>query len=290
VNVLLTGSHGLLGEALTRSLHGRGHTVQNLQRETIWASSQQQLGEALSGFSLLIHAAANTDVEECEKQPDACYRDNLLMTELLASAAGTQSLRMVFASSTGIYGTGKREPYCEFDSVHPTTHHHRSKYLAEREVLRHNPRNLIIRTGWLFGGRADNPKNFVARRIEELQRAARSGQPVVSNAEQFGSPSSCDDVAMRLLELAEQGRTGVYNCVNTGQASRHAYVQEIGRLANLDVAVTPGSASGFHRVAQVSFNEAAHNWKMNALGLTPMPDWQEALAKTVRRLLPEQVI
>jgi dTDP-4-dehydrorhamnose reductase len=290
VNVLLTGSHGLLGEALTRALHERGHTVQNLQRETIWASSQQHLSETLSGFSLLIHAAANTDVEQCEKHPDACYRDNLLLTELLASAAGAQSLPMVFASSSGIYGTAKREPYSEFDAAQPTTHHHRSKYLAELEVLSHNPRNLIIRTGWLFGGQADNPKNFVARRIEELQRAARSGQSVVSNAEQFGSPSSCDDVAVRLIELAEQGRTGVYNCVNTGQASRHAYVQEIGRLANIDVAVTPGSANAFHRVAQVSFNEAAHNWKMNALGLTPMQDWQDALAKTVRRLLPEQVI
>jgi dTDP-4-dehydrorhamnose reductase len=289
VNVLLTGSHGLLGEALTRALHERGHTVQNLPRETIWASSQLQLSEILSGFSLLIHAAANTDVEQCEKQPDACYRDNLLMTELLACAASTQSLRMVFASSTGVYGTGKQEPYCEFHSAHPTTHHHRSKYLAEQEVLRHNPRNLIIRTGWLFGGRANNPKNFVARRIEELQRAARSGHPVVANAEQFGSPSSCDDVAMRLLELAEQGHTGVYNCVNTGQASRHEYVQEIARLANIDVVVTPGSASGFHRVAQVSFNEAAHNWKMKASGMPPMPDWQQALAKTVQGLLSAQI-
>lgn len=289
MNVLLTGSHGLLGEALTRALYERGHTVRNLQRETIWASTLKELRATLSGFSLLIHAAANTDVEQCEMQPQACYRDNVLMTELLASAAGVLSLPMVFVSSTGIYGTAKREPYCEFDAVHPTTHHHRSKYLAEQEVLRQNPRNLIIRTGWLFGGRADNPKNFVARRLEELKRAAQSGQPVVSNAEQFGSPSSSDDVAMRLLELAEQGRTGVYNCVNAGQASRHAYVAEIGRLANIDVLVTPGSANGFHRVAQVSFNEAAHNWKMNALGMPPMPDWQQALAKTVQRLLPEQI-
>ena len=288
MKVLLTGSRGLLGQALLQAMQARGYTVQALQRDAIWAATPQQLCDMVSGYALLIHAAANTHVEQCEQQPDTCYRDNLLLTELLASAASAHAMRMVFVSSTGVYGDAQQEPYCEYHAVHPTTHHHRSKHLAEQAVLRSNPHNLVVRTGWLFGGRFDNPKNFVARRLEELQRAAQTGQAVLSNAEQFGSPSSCNDVALRLLELAEQGRSGVYNCVNTGQANRHAYVHEIGRLANINAEVLPGTASGFGRIAKVSFNEAALNWKMNALGLQPMPDWRDALAVTVQRLLADQ--
>lgn len=288
MKVLLTGSHGLLGQALMQAMQSRGYAVQPLQRDAIWAATPHHLSDMVAGQSLLIHAAANTHVEQCEQQPQTCYRDNLLLTELLASAASNHAVPMVFVSSTGIYGTAQKEPYCEYDTALPTTHHHRSKYLAEQAVLRHSPHNLIVRTGWLFGGRFDNPKNFVARRLEELQRAVQSGQPVHSNAEQFGSPSGCTDVALRLLELAEQGRSGVFNCVNTGRASRHNYVQEIGRLAGIDAPVLPSAANTFNRVANVSFNEAAYNWKMNAMGLPPMPDWQQALAVTVAQLLSEQ--
>lgn len=288
MKVLLTGSHGLLGQALMQVMQARGYVVQTLQRDVIWAATPKQLCDIVSGYSFLIHAGANTNVEQCEQQPQACYRDNFLLTELLASATSTHAMRMVFVSSTGVYGASQQEPYCEYHSTNPTTHHHRSKYLAEQTVLLKGPNNLIVRTGWLFGGLFDNPKNFVARRLEELKRAAQNGQPVLSNAEQFGSPSSCDDVALRLLELAEQGRSGVFNCVNTGQASRHNYVQEIGRLANIDAKVLPSAASGFARIAKVSFNEAAHNWKMSALGFQPMPDWREALNTTVQRLLSNQ--
>jgi dTDP-4-dehydrorhamnose reductase len=62
---------------------------------------------------VVIHAAANTNVEACELDPSTCYRDNLLMTEQLAEVCLLERRKLVFISSTGVYGPQKKEPYAE---------------------------------------------------------------------------------------------------------------------------------------------------------------------------------
>lgn len=285
MRLLLTGAGGLLGGAIAQQAHARGHACVALAREAIWAASPTALAAALQGHELLIHAAANTNVEQCELEPEACYRDNWLLSERLARAAALASVPMVFVSSTGVYGLGRSQPWREFDPVAPTTDHHRAKHLAEQAVLACAPRNLVLRTGWLFGGVAANPKNFVARRLDEARAALAAGAVLRSNAEQRGVPCSAEDVAERLLALAEAGHAGVLNCVNEGAASRFDYVQAIVEAAGLAVSVQPAEAASFKRRAQVSPNEMAENWAMACLGLAAMPSWRLSLATYVQRLL-----
>lgn len=278
----LTGANGLLGSAVIKAAAARGDSCQALPRPALGTVTAAQLAQQLQGCDLLLHAAANTNVEQCETDPDACYRDNLLLTELLAQAAAIAGVRMLFVSSTGLYGTASDAPYREYDSAEPTTHHHRSKLLAEQCVLATGSSNLVVRTGWLFGGTPDNPKNFVARRIDEARKAAAEHRHIESNAEQRGVPCWNRDVAMRMLDLAEAGVTGVVNCVNSGNASRFEYVQAVVELSGAGVEVRPSSAAGFNRKARVSPNEMADNWKMRALGWPDMPDWRASLKTYLR--------
>ncbi len=279
MRILLTGAGGLLGSAI-----GRQNAADALARDQVWSSTPAALAERVAGYDLLIHAAANTNVEQCETDPAACYRDNLLLTELLARAAARAGVPLAFISSSGVYGAGSAEPYREFDPSNPTTHHHRSKYLAEQAVLAMHPANLVIRTGWLFGGAPANPKNFVARRLDEARAALAAGTVLRANAEQSGTPSFVDDVAARLLALAAEGHAGLFNCVNSGHATRHQYVGAIVAAAGMTFEVQPSDAAAFKRVAKVSPNEMALNWKMDSLGLPPMPDWRASLAQYVSTL------
>jgi dTDP-4-dehydrorhamnose reductase len=253
-----------------------------LQRNALDWHRPHRNDTLFEGIDVLVHAAANTNVEQCERNPADCYRDNLVLTELLAQSAARRGTRVVFISSTGVYGAGAATPYAEYDACVPTTHHHRSKLLAEQAVLRACPDALVLRVGWLFGGPPENPKNFVARRIEEA-RAAGSG-PLRSNTQQQGNPSYVGDVAARLLELLALGQGGIFNCVNSGVATRHAYVSAIVALAGLDVPVLPAEATHFQRVAQVSDNEAAVNWRSELAGLAPMPLWRESLVRYIDQL------
>lgn len=277
MRVAVTGSRGLLGEALLDEAARRGVECIPLERSLIWVSDRADFRRAIDGITHVIHAAANTNVEECERQPDACYRDNLLLTERLLQRCAGVKCHITYVSSTGVYGGLRPDAHREYDRADPPTHHHRSKYLSEQAVQAASASNLVVRMGWLFGGRPENPKNFVARRIDEARRCLDQGQSMRSNFEQFGTPSYTVDMAERIWDLLLEGHRGIFNCVNSGAASRWEYVTKIMDLAGIPVAVEKISASSFNRLANVSNNEMALNWKAESLGLPAMRPWDIAL-------------
>lgn len=279
MKILISGSNGLLGNYLSEYVVACGHEYRPLKRSaapiSLVSAQEEMLDSHFDGIDYFIHTAANTNVENCEINPRACYRDNLLLTEIVANAARRRGVPMVFISSTGVYGSHRNSPWAEYDETHPVTHHHRSKLLAEQRVISANSSNLVIRTGWLFGGDLNAPKNFVAKRIQEGKES--ENKIIYSNNQQYGSPTNVKDLAARVLQLITLGGSGIFNVVNSGFASRFEYVEEIMRIASLDVEVRPVAASEFDRVAPVSNNEMAFNWRADSLGLPEMRNWKEAL-------------
>src|SRR5262249_43827860 len=115
----------------------------------------------------VIHCAAHTNLDQGEREPDLCYRVNTVGTWNVALGCGAAAIPMVHVSSCGIFDGQKAAPYQELDAPNPITHHHRSKYEAEKIVTALVRQHLILRPGWLFGGRAGHRRNFVAQRYRE---------------------------------------------------------------------------------------------------------------------------
>jgi dTDP-4-dehydrorhamnose reductase len=277
MNVLLTGASGMLGTACRVAFKRAGIKFHALTQEQAWRLARGNNDRVLDGIDFMVHAAANTNVEQCEFSPDACYRDNFLLTEGLAKVCAKASVRLVFISSTGVYGTTEDIPYREYSLARPTTHHHRAKLLGEYSVLAAACKNIVIRTGWLFGGPIQNPKNFVARRIEEALAASVAATPVISNNEQRGCPTYTNDVAERLISLVTGDYDGLFNVVNEGNASRFEYVSAILDAAGIRVPVEAAPSQAFKRRAIVSVNEMAINWRASEMGLPEMPHWRSSL-------------
>ena len=277
MNVIIIGASGLLGSTFMSILGTKGHNVQPLPYKNLVTSSALKIAGLLSGVDLVIHSAANTNVEKCEINPDESYRDNFLLTDLIASACKIKGIQLVYISSTGVYGNYQTSPFKEYSVTKPTTHHHRSKLLGEKSVLSASVRNIILRTGWLFGGSFDNPRNFVARRIEEAQAISSSGKTLFSNNDQIGNPTYTVDVATRLLSLVNNGHQGIFNVVNEGSVSRFEYVKAIIQISGLKVNVEQASSEFFKREAKVSNNESAINWRAKELGFPEMPAWKNSL-------------
>lgn len=283
MKILLTGGTGLLGSEIYSQIKKQGNEVELLDRNLLQSGlAFKDIVERLTllNSDLLIHCAANTDVEYCELEANICYRDNTLLTDILANACRCIGLKMVFISSTGIYGNYKDNPYIEYDKIQPTTNHHRAKWQAEKVVQSQLNDYLIIRTGWLFGGDWELKKNFVANRIREC---ISSDGKIFSDPFQCGNPTYVKDVVFAIFQLINSGFSGTFNCVNEGVATRFEYVREIVNCTGLDIEVI-ASESSFKRHAKVSHNESAINFKLNQLGFSPLPNWKLSLASYINEL------
>ena len=280
MKILLTGSTGLLGQSIKKQLNHQKISFDTVNHIDL---SEKVLSNYTSfNYDLVIHAAARTNVEDCEKAPTLCYKDNYVLTNRLANLCKRKAIKLVYVSSTGVYGNYKQDLYIEEDKCLPTTHHHLSKLLSEYSVLGSSRQNLVIRTGWLFGGSVSNPKNFVKRIINEGLFNLKSSLPMYSNIEQFGCPSYTEDVASRLINLAMLDQIGIFNVVNTSFSSRFEYVSEILRISGIEVDLRTASNSSFNRLAKVSLNETAFNKKCN-LGFLPyLPHWKDSLYKYIK--------
>ncbi len=280
----ITGASGLLGSSLMRILTHKDQLNPIIIDRQKLITFNKAVSAYLDKLNLdyLIHCAANTNVEACELNPESCYQDNYTLTDYLAKQSKELDFNLVFISSTGIYGNHSDMPYCENDLIEPTTIYHKSKYFAEQAVMKQAKTPLIIRTGWLFGGASDNPKNFVANRIKE---ALTSNDVIHSDISQYGNPTFTDDVTQHILTLINLNLSGTFNCVSPYRTSRFEYVKMIIAISGLKNKVEPADASKFKRIAKVSNNESAVNERLQQLGLDQMPDWRHRLAEYIPILM-----
>ncbi|HDS1207148.1 TPA: NAD(P)-dependent oxidoreductase [Shewanella algae] len=275
--LLITGSQGLLGGTLLKRKRSSLYEIEALDRRFYCQPiNEVKLLDEISKIlpTTIIHCAAITDVDWCERNTLDCYEVNTKLTSILSKICNILNIKLVFISSTGIYGNWKNSSYIETDKVIPTTVHHRSKFEAENHVKKLVKDYLIIRTGWLFGGSTENPKNFIVNRLKEIYAARCEDGILFANDRQLGNPTYVGDVADRVFQLIHDDVNGIYNCVNHGFATRLQYVKAIALAMQIDIEI---KHKDFHRIAPVSNNESATNHNMLKLGYDDLPFWEDSL-------------
>jgi dTDP-4-dehydrorhamnose reductase len=252
---------------------------------TDFASVNQQLNDLRP--SCIIHTAAYTDVDGCELNPKKAYNINVTATKNIAERCAMHSIKMVFFSSTGVYGNEKKTSFVEDDETIPKTIHHQSKLNGELEVSNFLHDYIILRVGWLYGGELSQKNNFIYRRFLEAQ----GKEFIYSDPEQKGNPTYCGDVVDQTLLLLDQDHRGIFNCVNTAEnISRYDYVKEIITQFDINCEVKKAEVGVFTRFAPVSLNESALNKNLNLTGINIMGDWKGSLSKYISKLKRENLI
>jgi dTDP-4-dehydrorhamnose reductase len=278
---LITGSNGMLGSNLAKLLP---YEVVALNSKDFDITDLKKCIDVIEDEkpTIVINTAAYTDVDGCESNPDKAYKINTIGTQNLVSCCIDKDILFIYISSTGIYGKDKeKEPYNEFDKVNPTTIHHSSKYEAEKIVQNHLSKYLILRTGWLFGGDITHNKNFVYKRYLE----AMHSQEMYSDDSQIGNPTYIKDLVQQIEILIDYKQYGIFNCVNKAiNVSRYDYVNKIINSLELNCDVKKASSDAFNRIANVSKNESATNYKLELLNLNVMDNWDKALEKYITNL------
>jgi len=119
---------------------------------------------------IVIHTAALSDVDLCEKEPELAYQVNVLGTENMALACQDSNILFVYISTDYIFDGESQEPYRESDASKPINVYGRTKLEGEEKVKSILKRYFIIRTAWLFGPNGNSFVEHIKERVNTEKR------------------------------------------------------------------------------------------------------------------------
>lgn len=163
MRVVVTGFKGQLGSDLVEVLRGEHEVIGLDQEECDVADPSSEAILRASRPGLVIHAAAYTDVDGCELDPERAYLVNVGGTRHVIEACLTLEIPLAYVSTDYVFDGTKRQPYTESDPPHPINVYGQSKLKGEEEVRSFLDRFYIVRTAWLYG---KSGRNFVKAILE----------------------------------------------------------------------------------------------------------------------------
>lgn len=234
-------------------------------------------GWDLTGWDVVINAAARTDVDGAETNRADTWAVNAVGPAALARAA--RDAVLVHFSTEYVFDGQLDRPYREDDPVAPLSVYGAAKAAGDLAVAGHE-RHYLLRPTWVVGAGT----NFVATM---LGLAARGIEPAVVD-DQIGRLTFATDLAAAAVHLVgSKAPFGTYHVTGGGEpASWHAVARAVYDLAGRpDLAVRPTSTAAYladrPTAARRPRNCVLDTARAGAAGVS-MPDWRERLAQHVR--------
>jgi dTDP-4-dehydrorhamnose reductase len=284
MKLLVIGSAGRLGAALMREYQGK-FDVTGFNHPQLDLSNLDKIREKLgeTDFDVLINAAAFTNVDLCETQPDQAFCINAESPRVLAEVCGEKNAKLIHFSTDYVFDGEKRAPYTEEDEANPISIYGESKLAGEKNVLAAQNRHLVVRVSWVFG--PDRP-SF----IDGMIKRAQENEKVDAIADKFSTPTYTHDVAKMLPQFFDSDIEGdILHFANAGKCSWQEYAQWA-----LDCCRESGVPTKAKTVGPLKLNDM-QSWiarrpvysvlstaKYAQLTGTPPRTWREAVADYIR--------
>lgn len=291
--VLVTGAGGQLGRHLRPALEAAGARVVGLGARPgrgidlvadVTDAAAIKASVAAARPDAIVHAAAYTDVDGCERDPVRAAAVNATGAAHVAAAARGAGAYLVAIGTDYVFPGDGGAPYEEDAATRPLSEYGRSKLAGERAVLATDPGFAVARTSWLYGG----PGKHFPRMVLSVLRD-RGEMAVVTD--ERGSPTFAGDLAAGLVALVALHGRGLFHLANEGGASRFELARAVAAAAGLEpTRVRPTTraafAAGQPPRAPRPIDSSLRNVRAAALGIRLRP-WEEAIARYAPRLASE---
>ncbi len=283
MNILVTGALGQLGMALRRETQDSPHRFVFTDKAGLDMTCPSHIERVLDqeSIELIINAAAYTQVDRAEDEPEACFLLNQEAPRLLAEATLSRGITLIHISTDYVFSGQGYHPLKEEDNPSPRSVYGLSKLRGEEAIRASGCRHIIIRTAWLYSTVGHNFLKTILRLTAE-----RPSLQVVFD--QIGTPTYAQDLAHAILHIIETDqldKEGLYHFSNQGVCSWYDFAHAIAELAGHDAcSIHPCLSSEYPTKAQRPHYSVLDKSKFaSTFGLCPR-HWREALGACMAEL------
>lgn len=248
MKILVTGANGLLGQKLVAILDaeknnnliatGRG-VNKNPAGGYTYLSANLNNPEGIESFlqfccpEVIIHCAAMTQVDECEKHKDVCWQTNVDGTESIIKIARSIGAFLIFVSTDFVFD-GESGPYSEQDTPNPISQYGKSKLAAEDLIQNSGIKHAIVRTVLVYGtSNSPSRSNLVLWVKESLEE----GKSINVVNDQWRTPTLAEDLANACILIAKGRHEGVFHISGEGMMTPYEIAIKVADAYGLDASL-----------------------------------------------------
>lgn len=241
MRILVTGGSGFVGWRLVESFSAAGDTVGYTYYSTIpnrnaGETHQFQVNvldrdrvvSVMEEFvpDVVIHAAAMTDADECERNPSQAWALNVDGTRHVAESCEHIGASIALLSSSFVFD-GRDGPYMETDATNPVNKYGETKVAAESVVSNAAVDHLVCRIDQPYGWLAPwQDHTFVEWVLKQCER----GEPFPVFDDWHNTPVYLRDISNAFRALLARGAQGLYHVVGPDYVSRYIWARTIAEV------------------------------------------------------------
>lgn len=291
--ILVTGAGGQLGSYLLEVCRKQDLPVVGLGANPrpgvdvqVDIGDREAVDAAIAGIRprVVIHGAAYTDVDGCERNPEKADLVNHQGAANIARSAKDAGAWVIAVGTDFVFSGSQEEPYSERSIPDPVSVYGSSKLAGERAVLDADPSFAVARTAWVYGGAGKHFPRTVLTMVRD-----RSSMTVVDD--EISCPTFAGDLAAALIALVEKRPAGILHLTNEGSVSRFGLARAVVDAAGGDPeSIQPTSTEEFLRTyplpAKRPANSSLANNRAAELGVR-LPAWRDAIDRYTPTLARE---
>lgn len=259
--ILVTGANGLLGQTLVPLLIARGHSVVATGRgpdrlrqdgyryEDVELTDAQAVAELLARHrpAVVIHAAAMSQVDDCERNRDRAWAVNVASTEALLQAARALGAFFLYVSTDFVFW-GDKPLLAEEDTPNPPNYYGETKLASEQLVMQPGLPWAVARTVLVYGHVRDMSRSNLLLWVRDSLQA---GRPIRVVQDQFRTPTWVGDLALGCALIAEQQAQGIFHLSGKDYLSPYQMALQAAQLLGLDQSlISPVDAATFQEMGR----------------------------------------
>lgn len=244
MNIIVTGANGLLGQHLVTALVKFGYGMLALGKGEcrikdftgkyldLDITDGVAVREVIVSHKpdLIIHAAAMTNVDECEKDKQECYNVNVTATRFLIDAAKEVKSKIIYLSTDFVFD-GMTGPYKEEDIMSPVNYYGSTKVAAEKAIMESDLRWAIVRTVLVYGQTVEGTRTNI---INWVKSSLEQGKHIKVVSDQFRTPTFVDDLVIGIMLLIEKNIDGIFHISGREEMTPYDMAIETARYLKLD--------------------------------------------------------